>query len=45
VTFRIDGIDQSLTADLSMNDMAEFRPAVGDRLRVAVPAERLRVFG
>jgi len=45
VTFRIDGIDQSLTADLSVNDMAEFHPAVGDRLRVAVPAERLRVFG
>jgi iron(III) transport system ATP-binding protein len=44
VTFRIEGIDQALTADLSVNDMAEFRPAVGDRLRVAVPAERLRVF-
>jgi iron(III) transport system ATP-binding protein len=44
VTFRIEGIDQALTADLSLNDMTEFRPAVGDRLRVAVPPERLRVF-
>jgi iron(III) transport system ATP-binding protein len=44
VTFRMEGIDQALTADLSLNDMAEFRPAPGDRLRVAIPAERLRVF-
>jgi iron(III) transport system ATP-binding protein len=44
VTFRMEGIDQALTADLSVNDMAEFRPAPGDRLRVAIPADRLRVF-
>jgi iron(III) transport system ATP-binding protein len=44
VTFRLNGIDQSLTADLSMNEMAEFHPKPGDTLRVAVPPERLRVF-
>ena len=44
VTFRLDGIVQPLTADLSMNDMAEFHPKAGDTLRVAVPPERLRVF-
>ena len=44
VTFRLEGIDQALTADLSLNDMAEFRPKPGDTLRVAVPPERMRVF-
>ena len=44
ITFRLDGIEQPLTADLSLNDMAEFRPAPGATLRVAVPPERLRVF-
>ena len=44
VTFRFDGIDQPLTADLSLNDMAEFHPQPGDQLRVAVPPERMRVF-
>ena len=44
VTFRMEGIDQPLTADLSVNDMTEFHPTVGDRLRVALPADRLRVF-
>src|SRR5258706_4082281 len=44
VPFRLEGIDQALTADLSLNDMAEFHPAPGDTLRVALPAERLRVF-
>jgi iron(III) transport system ATP-binding protein len=44
VTFRVEGIEQALTADLSVNDLAEFRPAPGERLRVALPAERLRVF-
>jgi iron(III) transport system ATP-binding protein len=44
VTFRLNGIDQPLVADLSMNDMAEFKPKPGDTLRVALPAERLRVF-
>ncbi len=44
LTFRLDGIAQPLIADLSGNDMAEFRPRPGDRLRVAVPPERLRVF-
>ena len=45
VTFRLNGIDQPLTADLSMNEMAEFHPKPGDTLRVAVPPDRLRVFG
>ncbi len=44
VTLRLNGIDQSLTADLSLNDMAEFHPRQGDTLRVAVPPGRLRVF-
>jgi iron(III) transport system ATP-binding protein len=44
LTFRVDGIDQSLFADLSGNDMAEFTPKPGDRLRVALPPERLRLF-
>jgi iron(III) transport system ATP-binding protein len=44
VTFRLNGIDQSLTADLSMNEMTEFHPKPGDTMRVALPPERLRVF-
>ncbi len=44
ITFRLNGIDQPLTADLSLNDMAEFHPKPGDTLRVAVPPDRLRVF-
>jgi iron(III) transport system ATP-binding protein len=44
ITFRLEGIEQPLTADLSMNDMAEFAPRAGDKLRVAVPPDRLRVF-
>ena len=44
VSFRLDGIDQVLFADLSGNDMAEFRPKSGDPLRVAIPPDRLRVF-
>jgi iron(III) transport system ATP-binding protein len=44
LTFRVDGIEQPLFADLSGNDMAEFHPQPGDRLRVAVPAEKMRVF-
>jgi iron(III) transport system ATP-binding protein len=44
VSFRLNGIDQVLTADLSLNDMAEFHPKPGDTLRVAVPPDRLRVF-
>lgn len=44
ITFRLNGIEQPLTADLSLNDMAEFDPKPGDTLRVAVPPERLRVF-
>jgi iron(III) transport system ATP-binding protein len=44
ITFRLDGIDQPLTADLSLNDMAEFRPAPGATLRVALPPDRLRLF-
>jgi iron(III) transport system ATP-binding protein len=44
LTFRLNGIDQPLFADLSGNDMAEFHPRPGDTLRVALPSERLRVF-
>jgi len=44
LTFRLDGIDQPLLADLSVNDMAWFRPKPGDRLRVSLPPDRLRVF-
>ncbi|MGZ5088789.1 MAG: putative 2-aminoethylphosphonate ABC transporter ATP-binding protein [Usitatibacter sp.] len=44
VTFRLNGIDQPLVADLSVNDMAEFHPQPGDTLRVALPSDRLRVF-
>ena len=44
IKLRLNGIDQALYADLSVNDLAEFRVKPGDTLRVAVPAERLRVF-
>jgi iron(III) transport system ATP-binding protein len=44
VTFRLPGIDQPLYADLSDNDMAWFRVKPGDKLRVSLPPERLRVF-
>ncbi|MGZ5033197.1 MAG: putative 2-aminoethylphosphonate ABC transporter ATP-binding protein [Usitatibacter sp.] len=44
LTFRLNGIDQALFADLSVNDMAEFHPKPGDTLRVALPADRIRVF-
>jgi iron(III) transport system ATP-binding protein len=44
MSFRLNGIDQLLTADLSHNDLEEFRPKPGDTLRVALPADRLRVF-
>jgi iron(III) transport system ATP-binding protein len=44
ITFRLNGIDQPLVADLSVNDMAEFHPKPGDTLRVALPSDRLRVF-
>ena len=44
VTLRVAGIEQPLTADLSLNDMTEFRPQPGGPLRVAIPPERLRVF-
>jgi len=44
LTLRLNGIDQALIADLSVNDLAEFRVKPGDTLRVAVPADRLRVF-
>jgi iron(III) transport system ATP-binding protein len=45
VTLRISGIEQPLFADMSVNDIAELAPAPGRELRVAVPPERLRVFG
>ncbi|MGE5616864.1 MAG: TOBE domain-containing protein, partial [Bacillota bacterium] len=44
LTFRLEGIEQPLFADLSVNDMAEFKVKSGDKLDVAVPPERLRVF-
>ena len=44
LTFHLNGISQSLVADLSLNDMAEFRLKPGDTVRVAVPADRMRVF-
>ncbi len=44
VTFRLEGIEHPLTADLSLNDMAEFHPRPGDTLTVALPPDRLRVF-
>jgi iron(III) transport system ATP-binding protein len=44
LTFRLNGIDQPLFADMSVNDMAEFHPRPGDTLRVSLPPERLRVF-
>jgi iron(III) transport system ATP-binding protein len=44
LTFRMAGIEQALVADLSVNDMAEFRLRIGDSLQVALPPERLRVF-
>ena len=44
LTFRLEGIEQPLFADLSVNDLAEVDPRPGSRMRVALPAERLRVF-
>ena len=44
LTFRLDGIEQPLYADLSVNDMSWFKLKPGDRLRVSLPPERLRVF-
>jgi iron(III) transport system ATP-binding protein len=44
ITFRLNGIDQPLFADLSVNDMVEFHPKPGDTLRVSLPPDRIRVF-
>jgi len=44
LTFRLNGIEQPLFADLSVNDMAEFHPRPGDTLRIALPPDKLRVF-
>lgn len=44
LTFRVEGIDQPLFADLSVNDLAEFHVEPGDALRVAIPPDRIRVF-
>ena len=44
LTFRLQGIDQPLYADLSVNDMSWFRVKPGDTLRVSLPPDRLRVF-
>ena len=45
VAFRLPGIDQVLNADLSENDMSWFRVKPGDTMRVAIPPDRVRVFG
>ncbi|SOY66622.1 putative 2-aminoethylphosphonate ABC transporter ATP-binding protein [Cupriavidus taiwanensis] len=34
----------ALYADLSLNDLHELRPHTGDRLRLAIPADRIRIF-
>ncbi|KWR76410.1 putative 2-aminoethylphosphonate ABC transporter ATP-binding protein [Cupriavidus sp. IDO] len=34
----------TLYADLSLNDLHELRPNTGDLLRVAIPADRIRIF-
>jgi iron(III) transport system ATP-binding protein len=34
----------ALYADLSLNDLHELRPNTGDRLRLAIPADRIRIF-
>jgi iron(III) transport system ATP-binding protein len=44
LSFRMNGITQLLVADLSLNDMAEFHLKPGDTVRVAVPADRMRIF-
>jgi iron(III) transport system ATP-binding protein len=44
LTFRVNGIEQPLFADLSGNDMSEFKVKVGDTLAVAIPPDRIRVF-
>jgi iron(III) transport system ATP-binding protein len=44
VTLRVNGIDQPLHADLSVNDMVWFKVKPGDTMRVAIPPERVRVF-
>ncbi len=44
LTFRMNGIEQPLFADLSLNDMEEFHVKPGDTMRVAIPADRVRVF-
>jgi iron(III) transport system ATP-binding protein len=44
LTFRMNGIEQPLFADLSVNDMEEFHVKPGDTMRVAIPPDRVRVF-
>ncbi|RAS06928.1 putative 2-aminoethylphosphonate ABC transporter ATP-binding protein [Cupriavidus alkaliphilus] len=46
LTLRLpDGAPGSaLYADLSLNDLHELRPHTGDRLRLAIPADRIRIF-
>jgi iron(III) transport system ATP-binding protein len=44
LSVRVQGIAQPLIADLSVNDLAEFRVKPGDTLQVAIPADRIRVF-
>ncbi len=44
LTVRVEGIEQPLIADLSVNDLSDLRVKSGDTLRVAIPRERMRVF-
>ncbi|MCY1289783.1 Sulfate/thiosulfate import ATP-binding protein CysA [compost metagenome] len=45
LTLRLpDAASGTLCADLSLNGLHELRPNTGDRLRLAIPADRLRIF-
>jgi len=44
LTLRVEGIPQALFADLSVNDLSALRLGPGDALRIAIPAERMRIF-
>ncbi|MDW3687977.1 putative 2-aminoethylphosphonate ABC transporter ATP-binding protein [Cupriavidus sp. CV2] len=35
---------ETLYADLSLNDLHDLRPSAGDLLRLAIPADRIRIF-
>lgn len=45
LTLRLpDAASGALYADLSLNDLHELRPNTGDLLRLAIPADRIRIF-